>query len=107
MKMENRLDIPEDANADGVVSPRERFSFLRRTWRASPKPLRRGIVLLIGGTLVALGFALIVLPGPFTLPLIVAGLAVLATEFAWAESLLNKGRERLKAASRKVRRQKD
>jgi hypothetical protein len=31
---------------------------------------------------------LIVLPGPFTMPLVIAGLFVLAVEFAWAERFL-------------------
>lgn len=41
-------------------------------------------VLLVGVPLVALGIALLPLPGPGSL-LILAGLAVLALEFAWAE----------------------
>ena len=31
---------------------------------------------------------MIVLPGPFTMPLLVLGLVVLALEFAWAETML-------------------
>jgi tellurite resistance protein TerC len=49
--------------------------------------LRKLCVAVIGGTIVALGVALIVLPGPAVL-VIPAGVAVLATEFAWAERLL-------------------
>jgi uncharacterized protein (TIGR02611 family) len=41
-------------------------------------------VLLVGVPLVALGIALLPLPGPGSL-VILAGLAVLAVEFAWAE----------------------
>ncbi len=59
-----------------------------RAWKLLPKPLRKTIVLLIGSTLILTGLLLIVLPGPFTLPLLVLGLVVLALEFAWAESLL-------------------
>ena len=33
-----------------------------------------------------------VLPGPFTMPLVIAGLFVLAVEFAWAERLLAKAK---------------
>ena len=49
--------------------------------------LRKLCVAVIGGTIVALGVALIVLPGPAVL-VIPAGVAVLATEFVWAERLL-------------------
>ncbi|MEO5803588.1 MAG: PGPGW domain-containing protein, partial [Verrucomicrobiota bacterium] len=38
---------------------------------------------IIGGTVLIFGIALIVLPGPAFL-VIPAGLAILATEFAWA-----------------------
>jgi hypothetical protein len=41
---------------------------------------------------------LIVLPGPFTLPLVILGLVVLALEFAWAERTL----EKVKAQGAKV-----
>lgn len=55
--------------------------------------LRRGAITLVGGTVVAVGVALLVLPGPGLL-LIVAGLAVLATEYAWARALLDRTRGR-------------
>jgi hypothetical protein len=35
---------------------------------------------------------LIVLPGPFTMPLVIAGLFILAAEFAWAERFLAKAK---------------
>ena len=57
-----------------------------------PKRLRQVIAFVIGSTLVLIGLALIVLPGPFTMPFIIAGLIVLALEFAWAESLLIKAK---------------
>lgn len=41
---------------------------------------------LAGGLLLAVGTALLVLPGP-GIPLIVAGVAILATEFEWAANL--------------------
>ena len=61
---------------------------LFKSWKALPKPLRKSIVLLVGSTLIVTGLVLIVIPGPFTMPLLVLGLVVLAAEFAWAESLL-------------------
>lgn len=71
---------------DGVTAghdaprPRTRPSALHMA-RANGK---RSLVAVAGGGLIGLGVVLVVLPGPFTLPLIVAGLAVLATEFPWA-----------------------
>lgn len=53
---------------------------------------KRIVVLVIGLALVAGGVVLLVLPGPGLL-VIIAGLAVLASEFAWAGYLLEKAKE--------------
>ncbi|MEY4337599.1 MAG: hypothetical protein RL680_494 [Actinomycetota bacterium] len=52
--------------------------------------MRKTIVSVIGSTLIITGLLLIVLPGPFTMPLLILGLAILALEFAWAKSMLEK-----------------
>jgi uncharacterized protein (TIGR02611 family) len=54
----------------------------------------RVVVGLLGGAIVVLGLILIPLPGPGWL-IVFAGLAVLATEFVWADRLLQYGRRRL------------
>jgi len=59
-------------------------------WRRAPSTLRKTIVAVLGGTVVLLGLALVVLPGPFTLPLLLLGFAILGTEFAWAARALQK-----------------
>jgi uncharacterized protein (TIGR02611 family) len=46
----------------------------------------------VGGTVVAIGVAMIVLPGP-AFVVIPAGLAILATEFVWARRMLVRVRE--------------
>jgi tellurite resistance protein TerC len=53
---------------------------------------RKVAVAVIGTTVLAIGVALIVLPGPafIVIPL---GLAILATEFLWARRLLRRVRE--------------
>lgn len=51
--------------------------------------LRRVVVSVIGGTILLLGLAMLVLPGPGWLT-IFAGLGILATEFAWARWLLRR-----------------
>lgn len=54
---------------------------------------RRIAVALVGGTVLAIGVALIVLPGP-ALVVIPVGLAILGVEFAWARAWLRKVRSR-------------
>ena len=61
----------------------------RAPWRRLPHPLRWLTVALIGGTFVVIGIVLLVLPGP-GIAFIVLGLAILATEFVWAETLLHR-----------------
>jgi drug/metabolite transporter (DMT)-like permease len=65
---------------------------------------KRIAVFVIGVALILLGIALIPLPGPFSIPLMVAGLAVLATEFIWAERMLDQVKDRTKQAGDLVKR---
>jgi tellurite resistance protein TerC len=50
---------------------------------------KRLIVIVVGSTVLLIGIAMIVLPGPAFL-VIPVGLGVLATELVWARKLLNK-----------------
>ncbi|MGH2376387.1 MAG: PGPGW domain-containing protein [Candidatus Methylomirabilales bacterium] len=54
---------------------------------ATLKQARRLIVAVVGGTVLLIGLALLVLPGPAVV-VIPLGLAILATEFVWARRLL-------------------
>ncbi|HJX97877.1 MAG TPA: PGPGW domain-containing protein [Chthoniobacterales bacterium] len=56
-----------------------------------PKTLRRVVVGVIGGTIVLIGIALLVLPGPafIVIPL---GFLILGSEFAWARRLLRRAK---------------
>jgi tellurite resistance protein TerC len=49
---------------------------------------RRVVIFVIGTTILLIGIAMIVLPGPATL-VIPIGLAILATEFVWAKKWLD------------------
>ena len=49
---------------------------------------KRMIVAVIGGTLIVAGLVLVILPGPFTIPLLILGLTVLSWEFRWAKRAL-------------------
>lgn len=60
-------------------------NMLKLTW------LRRAVVAVIGFTVLLIGLAMVVLPGP-AIVVIPLGLAILATEFVWARRLLAKAR---------------
>lgn len=53
------------------------------------RQLRRLVILIVGSTVVLIGIALLVLPGPGIVT-IVLGLAILGTEFVWAKKLYNR-----------------
>jgi uncharacterized protein (TIGR02611 family) len=72
-------------------------TLVRFIWRSS----KRAAVFVVGVALLAIGFVMFVTPGP-GIVLVVAGLAVLATEFAWAEYLLDKAKEHASRAAAKV-----
>jgi len=67
--------------------------------RAVLRHARRVVALVVGGTLLLFGVALLFLPGPGLLG-ILAGLAVLATEFEWARRWLHRAREQARRAQR-------
>ena len=54
--------------------------------------IRKLFIAIAGFTVLLIGIAMIVLPGP-ALIVIPLGLAILATEFVWARSLLQKTKE--------------
>ncbi len=72
-------------------------------WRRLPHPVRWIGVAAVGGTLIVVGVVLLVLPGP-GLVLIALGVAVLATEFAWAETVLHRMTAAGKSAVQRARR---
>ncbi|HEX6568805.1 MAG TPA: PGPGW domain-containing protein [Acidimicrobiales bacterium] len=74
-------------------------TLVRVIWRSS----RRATVFVVGVVLVAVGLVMFVTPGP-GIVLVVAGLALLATEFAWAEHLLDKAKEQAAKAGQSAQR---
>ena len=73
-------------------------------WRQLPHPFRWVIVATVGTTFVLLGIVFIFIPGP-GLPLIVLGVAILATEFAWAQVVyirIKKETDKLTARAKKA-----
>jgi tellurite resistance protein TerC len=55
--------------------------------------VRKVVIGIIGASVLVIGAAMILLPGPAIL-VIPAGLAILATEFAWARTVFRKLKEK-------------
>ena len=73
-------------------------------WKHLPHPIRWVIVASVGSTLTLVGIVFLFIPGP-GLPLIVLGVAILATEFAWAEVVfarLRKETDKFTAQAKRV-----
>jgi tellurite resistance protein TerC len=62
---------------------------------------RKIVVAVIGTTIVLIGIAMVVLPGPGTV-VILSGLVILASEFAWARWLLRRGKKIVKKTKSKA-----
>ena len=65
--------------------------FSKRTGLDRNPRIRKFVIALIGGTILLIGLALLVLPGPAVL-VIPVGLALLASEFAWARRIIRRGK---------------
>lgn len=63
--------------------------------------VRRVVVGVVGGSIVLVGVAMIILPGPAIL-VIPLGLAVLGTEFLWARRYVRKARRLITRAKKSV-----
>ena len=87
----------------GVMILKER---LPRWFLTLPSWVRRLMVLVIGSIVLIAGLLMLVLPGPGILVIIV-GLAILATEFVWAERLLIRARDRVARVAQKLRKPKN
>lgn len=81
-----------------------------RNWKAvvrrSPGGTRavQAIVFLAGLLFILLGVALVALPGPLTIPPILVGLYIWATEFPWADRLLDRAKRQAQEAWDQARR---
>jgi tellurite resistance protein TerC len=76
---------------------------IKKTWSITYRTARRLVVTVIGATVVLLGVAMLVLPGPGLLT-IVGGLAILGLEFAFARRWLHRIRDGTRKTIREVRR---
>ena len=65
---------------------------------------KRIAVSIVGGAFVVLGLAMLVLPGPGIL-VVVVGFAILGTEYAWAAAALARTKRTAERAGQAVKRQ--
>ena len=72
-----------------------RRTVLNRIFENKPyKIVRKIVVAIVGVSVILIGATMIFLPGP-AIVVIPVGLAILATEFAWAKALLHKLKEKI------------
>lgn len=60
---------------------------LKQKWFQVPRPVRRPIVFVVGWLLIIIAGSIGWIPGPGGVPVFLLGIAVLATEFTWADKV--------------------
>jgi hypothetical protein len=111
-------DDPEERDADAFVAELSTEPDLARRWHDHPavvpfklvarfigRNIKRILVTVAGVLVILLGIVLIPLPGPGW-AIVFAGLAILATEYVWAERLLSYAKRKAINAKDKILRQK-
>jgi uncharacterized protein (TIGR02611 family) len=91
-RLDNLVDRAQEvaaADAAATVQELPNAGIVRQMVRFISRSGRRIAVAIAGGAVLLAGVAMLVLPGP-AIVVIPAGLAILATEFAWARSALDK-----------------
>jgi hypothetical protein len=63
---------------------------IKHHWKGLPDAIRRPLVFIVGALFILAAAATGWLPGPGGIPLFLVGIAILATEFVWAERLRDK-----------------
>jgi uncharacterized protein (TIGR02611 family) len=90
--------VPEESEPP---ARRKRWGALGSVAQQGLRQGKRVAIFVVGGTVVLFGALLLVLPGP-GIPIVIAGLAILAIEFAWARRWLRRGKLTTKAVKRSV-----
>lgn len=98
-----RRSAPEGTTVAARPTPRQRVRTTLELIRANPtgRIALKGVVAIAGAIVVAVGIALIPLPGPGWL-MVIAGLGIWAIEFHWARRLLRFTRRHVHAWTRWV-----
>ena len=82
---------------------RTRWLWVKHNWKRLPHPVRWVVAATVGGTLVLVGLTGLILPVIPGIPLMIAGFALLASEFTWAEIVLNRTKCGVTKAIDKIR----
>ena len=90
-----RVEDPSEYRTTDLKIERERKTVGKHT--------RRAIVTIIGLCLIVIAFLIGWIPGPWSIPLFIAGLAVLATEYDWADDFLTWSRIRYQRTKAKLK----
>ena len=87
---EHRIDKPRSFNARFNAG----LTVVLAKLKVEEVPhIRRIIITVVGGTILVLGTALVALPVPGSGPVVIlGGLAILGTEYAWARRWMRKGK---------------
>jgi hypothetical protein len=94
MSSDSSADSRDDSR-DGGAAPAPRGSFRDRVRRnPGTRQVWRVSVFVVGLLCIAAGGALVVLPGPLTIPPIVLGLWIWSTEFSWAHRFFAPAQEK-------------
>lgn len=93
------MEAPPSSRRNFRQRLRAPIAFLRI--EQAPQVVRKVVVAVIGTTVLLIGIALLVLPGPAII-VIPIGLGILASEFIWARRVIKRGRIFVKRARRAV-----
>lgn len=88
----------EKIMAFSMKEPDKNESYFAKRYRQA----KRGVIIVVGFTVLTLGIAMIVSPGPAII-VIPLGLGILATEFIWAKKLIAKIKTKAKDLYDRVR----
>jgi uncharacterized protein (TIGR02611 family) len=93
----DRAEAEAAPDAAATVAEMPTAGIFRQISRFIARSGKRILVAIVGGAVVLGGVAMLVLPGP-GIVVIIAGLAILATEFAWARSALDRAKAKAQQA---------
>jgi uncharacterized protein (TIGR02611 family) len=98
--LDHLLDLAEASaapDAEATLAAQPSANPLRQIAGFIARSGKRIAVAIVGGTVLLAGIAMLVLPGP-AIVVIPAGLAILATEFAWARTALDRAKAKAEQA---------
>jgi hypothetical protein len=95
-----------DADEPSTLASRQSTTGVRARLRRTRggRQFLRAAAFLLGLLFILLGLALVALPGPLTIPPILLGLYIWASEFAWADRLLQRAKKSAREAWEQARR---